>query len=242
MGIMIITCYLCCSFLLREGLLLLLHHGVPSTGGSRPWASRMRAFAMGYSPSQHGFVTRSQISPANLFQCELLSSGVHRVHRSDRPAPVWAVHSVLPPSRMSTSLPWPPLRAEVDLCSAMTSMGCRDTAGSLWSHRGSSAPAAGVPRVPPALTVNMCPSFPLSFILAALVQQVFFFLPEELPLPPMGSALGKSFSQLAALPLANMKKTPSIFSQKPSQDLLATKPLLCKCNTPSYVNPLIQSI
>lgn len=78
MGIMIITSCLCCSFLLRESLLL-LQHGVPTTGGSHPWTSQMCVLPMGYSSSsQHEWVTGSWLCPANLLQGELLSVGVHR--------------------------------------------------------------------------------------------------------------------------------------------------------------------
>lgn len=132
MGIMIMT-HLCCSFLLREGLLLLLQHGVPSTRGSHSWAAQMWVVAMGCSSlSQQGFVTGSPISPAQLFQCEVLSPRVLWVQRSCQAAPVWAAHSVTPPSRMSTSLP---LWAEGGSLLHHDLRRLQDMAASPWSHK-----------------------------------------------------------------------------------------------------------
>ena len=133
MGVAVCSSHcLCWSFLLRgraPQTLFLLQHGVPPTGDSSPWTVLMWvlpmgcsssqivpawAFPMGWSPSGTGCCSMgSQVLPANLLQCGLLSPLVYRSWQ--KPAPAWVLHSLLwtqPPA-----LPWGPFHGlQMEIC------------------------------------------------------------------------------------------------------------------------------
>lgn len=132
----------------------------------------------------------------------------------------------------------PPLylcELRVDLCSTMTSTGCRTRL----PHPDLTSFAPAAPRVAPLLIVNMCATCSYSFILATLVQQAVIFLPEEPQLPTMGSALGKSFSELAGTGPGQHGDNPWHLVPETLPGPLCYQALAMQLNSPRYVNLLI---
>lgn len=149
MGIMIISHCLCCHFLLREGLLLLLQHEFPSTGGihellkceSLPRATVLHpsmGWSQGHRSLQHTHSNVGSSLQGSTRSCQACPSGscpqVSHVLQECSPlyngSPLCAqCHTSFKNILLSTTSLLCEL--QVDFCSTMASVGCRDTAASL---------------------------------------------------------------------------------------------------------------
>ncbi|KAK4818526.1 hypothetical protein QYF61_014362 [Mycteria americana] len=170
---------------------------------------------------QRGSPVGSQVLPANLLQCGLLSP---RVHRScQEPAPAWASHGVTVSFGCTPAPAWGPPWPAVDICSTVglhglqwisappwASMGCRGTAclttaftsgckGSLCSGAWSTS----------------CPSFSTALDV----------IPEALPPSLMGSALASESvdSETSSVTSYNTDKTDRT-PATPEEDLEDSTP------------------